>query len=104
MCEVTVYVGYAPFYQIQVVAFVIQVSIIKVTLLFFGNSFGMFVLLYEFGITRTAGGSRTVDRNHDRQRTFHCFDTTVDMPFHCDTAILFVYVQDFFGICDLSQT
>ena len=26
---------------------------------------------------------------------------TVDMPFHCDTAILFVYVQDFFGICDL---
>ena len=53
--EVTVYVCYAPFGQVQVIALVVQVGIVEVTLLLFRNGFGVFVLLYQLGVARAAG-------------------------------------------------
>ena len=63
--EVAVNVGYAPFGQVEVIALVIQIGIVEVTLLFFRNGFGVFVLLYQLGVTRTAGSSRAVDCDND---------------------------------------
>ena len=62
---------------------------IKVTLLFFGNCFGVFVFLNQFRIARTARSGRTVYGNHDRQRTLYSFYTTVDMTFHLDYTDLY---------------
>ena len=100
--EVAVNVGYAPFGQVEVIALVIQIGIVEVTLLFFRNGFGVFVLLYQLGVTRTAGSSRAVDCDNDGQRTFYRFNATVDVTFHFDFAV--TYFQNLFSVCDLRQT
>ena len=71
-------------------------------MLFFGNSFGMFVLLHQFRVARTARSCRAVDSNHDRQRALYGFNTTVDVAFHCN--LVFTYFQNFFCVCDLGQS
>ena len=53
--QITVYVCYAPFHQIQVVTGVVQIGVVQVTLLLLGNGFGVFVLLNQFSIARAAG-------------------------------------------------
>ena len=83
-------------------ALVIQVGIIKIALLFFSHSLGMLVFLNQFSITRTARSCRTVDSNHDRQRAFYSFNTTVDVTFHLNLTI--AYFQNFFCVCDLRQS
>ena len=62
----------------------------------------MLVFLNQFSITRTARSCRTVDSNHDRQRAFYSFNTTVDVTFHLNLTI--AYFQNFFCVCDLRQS
>ena len=70
--------------------------------MFFRNGFGVFVLLYQLGVTRAAGSSRTVDCDNDGQRAFYRFNATVDVTFHFDFAV--TYFQNLFSVCDLRQT
>ena len=111
--QVSIHVGYAPFPDIQIRAGLVQFRVAngRFSILVTGGlrvplllAHGVFVLLYQLRITRTAGSGGTIHGDYDRKRAFHSLDTSVDMTFYGDTSGLFIYVQDFLGIRDLGQS
>ena len=105
MPQIAVHVVDAPFLNVQV-----RTALVKISIFEFGNSclflFAQrtFVFLYQFCVAWTARSGRSIDRDDDWVRTLDGLDTAIDVAFHGNPFVGFIYIQDLFSVSDLAQS